>query len=113
MKYLGNAFSLQMLVDVRADIQTNLSTKEECLRGTMSVIGHQDLADYLGVPMNRVQTKLQEGDILYVAQYVGGRLPEGAKNIPEMDIVYLKIVVSYPGIVKKNIGMCYDSLSNI
>ena len=35
------------------------------------------------------------------------------KNIPEMDIVYFKIVVSYPGIVKKNIGMCYDSLSNI
>jgi hypothetical protein len=46
--------------------------------------------------MNRVQTKLQEGDILYVAQYVGGRLPEGTKDIPEMDIVYLKVVVRYP-----------------
>jgi hypothetical protein len=113
MKYLGNAFSLQMLVDKRALVETFSCSKEECLNKTKSVIGHQDLSDYLGVPMNRVQTKLQEGDILYVAQYVGGRLPEGTKNIPEMDIVYFKIVVSYPGIVKKNIGMCYDSLSNI
>ena len=113
MKYLGNAFSMQMLRDVRADIQTYLCSKEECLSGTKSVIGHQDLADYLGVPMNRVQTKLQEGDILYVAQYVGGRLPEGTKDIPEMDIVYLKVVVTYPRTIKENLGMCYDSLSNM
>lgn len=54
-----------------------------------SAIGHQDTAkvvsDILGfeVKPNRVSIKLNENDVLYVAQYTGPRLPEGATTLPE------------------------------
>ena len=66
----------------------------------MSVIGHQDTANVvsaiLGIPvdMNRMSVKLESGDILYVAQVTGGRLPEGATTIPEgMEIKFLKVTI--------------------
>lgn len=40
-------------------------------------IGHQATADYLGIPVNRVNVKLDPGDQVYVCQLMGGRLPEG------------------------------------
>ena len=47
-----------------------------------SVVGHPDtanvLAEMLGkaVPMNRTSIHLEKGDVLYVGQIVGGRLPK-------------------------------------
>ena len=35
------------------------------------------------VPCNRISVHLDPGDILYVAQVVGGRLPEGSTTLPE------------------------------
>lgn len=49
----------------------------------VSVIGHQDTANVLGVQMNRKNITLEKGDVLYVAQLMGGRLPEGAVTLPE------------------------------
>lgn len=48
-----------------------------------SAIGHQDTANVLGVPMNRINVSLVKGDVAYVAQLQGGRLPEGATTLPE------------------------------
>ena len=66
----------------------------------VSVIGHVDtanvLSDILGrdVPYNRVSIQLQPGDVLYVAQVVGGRLPEGATTLPEgFKMKFLRVVV--------------------
>ena len=56
---------------------------------TVSAVGHPDTAavisDLLGkeVPPNRISINLQKGDVLYVAQIIGGRLPEGCKTLPE------------------------------
>lgn len=56
---------------------------------TISAVGHPDTAavisDLLGkeVPANRISISLEKGDVLYVAQLVGGRLPEGCKTLPE------------------------------
>lgn len=49
----------------------------------VSVIGHEDTAKVLEVAYNRTSISLQPGDVLYVAQLVGGRLPEGSTTLPE------------------------------
>ena len=49
----------------------------------VSVIGHEDTAKVLEVAYNRVSISLKPGDILYVAQLQGGRLPEGSTTLPE------------------------------
>ena len=89
--YLGNAFSLQMLdlssnhsIDiVPVDVDTVATADFE------SVVGHPDTANVLTgmlgrpVAFNRTSVHLDAGDILYVAQIVGGRLPEGSTTLPE------------------------------
>ena len=73
------------MLDICKEITVLVSPvdKKEALTDTLSVVGHQDTANVLGVPMNRVAVKLTKGDILYVAQLVGGRLPEGCTTLPE------------------------------
>ena len=83
--YLLNAFSFQML---NLDSMTSGKVAFEVvdslppLDTLISAIGHADTAAILGVPMNRVNVKLGKGDTAYVAQLVGGRLPEGATTLP-------------------------------
>lgn len=92
MSYLLNAFSLQMLADFPASVQV---TEVSALpKGLVSAIGHQDTANVLGVPMARINVTLRKGDIAYVAQVVGGRLPEGATTLPVgFAIKFLKVEV--------------------
>lgn len=52
-------------------------------KDAVSVVGHPDTAAVLGVECNRVNLKLNQGDVLYVAQLVGGRLPEGCTTLPD------------------------------
>lgn len=61
-----------------------------------SIVGHEDTARVLGVACNRESVTLKEGDILYVAQLTGGRLPEGCKELPEgFKFKFFKVRVSY------------------
>jgi len=91
MKIIANAFSLQMLSsDGVVKIETlDLDTFKSESDGADSCIGHPDTArvvsDCLGrdVPCNRTNVSLNTGDELYVAQLSGGRLPEGAKTLPD------------------------------
>jgi hypothetical protein len=78
--YLLNAFSLQMI----SEFPTNVKFEEvdTLPNGLVSAIGHQDTANVLGVPMNRVNVSLSKGDVAYIAQLQGGRLPEGATTLP-------------------------------
>lgn len=92
MKYLGSSHSMQMY-DLSAPFMLKVTplTKEEaaCMLQAVrdgdiiSAIGHQDTANVLGVPMNRISLHLNKGDILYVSQLTGGRLPEGSTTLPE------------------------------
>ena len=66
----------------------------------VSVIGHADTAavvsNLLGkeAPCHRASIHLDAGDILYVAQVTGGRLPEGATTLPEgFSLSWLKVTV--------------------
>ena len=78
--FLLNAFSLQM-VDVPCEVRfTEVDVLPD---GLTSAVGHQDTANVLGVECNRINVHLSKGDIAYVAQLQGGRLPEGSTTLPE------------------------------
>ena len=89
---IANAFSLQM-VGESALISVSPATPGEvtsvCKDGFTSAVGHADTAavisERLGfaVPANRINVALQPGDILFVGQLTGGRLPEGCTSLPE------------------------------
>ena len=81
MSYLLNAFSLQMVTGFPVNVKFEEVT--ELPRGLVSAIGHQDTANVLGVDMKRINVVLNAGDIFYVAQLQGGRLPEGSTTLPE------------------------------
>lgn len=101
-KYLGNAFSLQML-DTTAATTVDIvpvTVEEVASAGAESCVGHADTANVLttllgvDVPMNRVSLRLNVGDVLYVAQVTGGRLPEGCTELPAgFTMAFLKVTL--------------------
>lgn len=114
--YLANAFSLQMLSSdgiLKIEEVAIDEIKEAAMAGSLnSAIGHPDTAavvsDMIGVtlPANRVNVALKEGDVLYVAQLMGGRLPEGATTLPEgFRLKFLKVEV-YPPTTGLCTGPC-------
>ena len=80
-KFLANAFSLQMLRSFPCSV--SIEQVDKLPGGLTSAIGHPDTASVLGVEMNRINVTLKRGDIMYVAQLQGGRLPEGSTTLPE------------------------------
>lgn len=89
--YLLNAFSLQML---QGDATVRFTEVPKLPEGLTSAIGHADTARVLGVPMNRINVTLKKGDVAYVAQLQGGRLPEGSTTLPEgFTFKYVKVEV--------------------
>ena len=97
--YIGNAFSLQMVADNAIIAKVEVSP-EEIPQEAVSIIGHKDTATVVStilgreVPCNRESVMLSDEDELYVAQIVGGRLPEGATTIPDgMELKFYRITV--------------------
>ena len=98
MIYLGNAFSLNMLNAPEVQLKVSEISLQEAKNilsgGFISAVGHQATADILSklldipVLFNRVEVKLQKGDVLIVFQLLK-RLEEGKvlseeeiKNLP-------------------------------
>jgi len=94
--YISTALSLQMLTtDASHDIHIypmTVGQVREFYRDhvpVVSAVGHADTAqvvsDLLGVevPYQRISLHLEPGDLLVVAQLIGGRLPEGSTTLPE------------------------------
>lgn len=89
--FLLNAFSLQM-VDVPCSV--SFVEVDALPDGLTSAIGHQDTANVLGVPMNRINVHLNSGDTAYIAQLTGGRLPEGSTTLPDgFKFKFIKVIV--------------------
>lgn len=120
-RFLGNAFSLQM---TRPGLSFFV---REIPAGTVrlfldrtsirSVVGHADTAAVLStilghtVEHNRESISLEAGDQLIVAQLQGGRLPEGARTLPEgARFQFLLVEVSDP--IRKDYEMEF-SLNSI
>ena len=69
----------------------------------VSIVGHADIANIISrllsvaVSVNRVSVTLTPDDTLIVGQYVGPRLPEGCKTIPEgARIEWYRVTVQSP-----------------
>jgi len=93
-KFVANAFSLNMLASLDASIKVTACALQRAqdlcrVHRLTSAVGHADTAAVFGaqlgteVPCARATVRLQPGDWLLVGQYVGPRLPEGAKTLPE------------------------------
>ena len=94
---IANAFSLNMLeLGVGATDLQVCRVPPEYIRGEIddaggftSIVGHADTAAVfsnqlgLDIPCNRATFQLEEDHILFVGQYKGPRLPEGATTLPE------------------------------
>ena len=104
MIYLANSFSLQMLnlEKLSTVVVTPITMQEvkELLTDFVSAVGHQDTASVLSaslginIPMNRINISLIPGDVLIVAQLIGGRLPEGSTTLPDgFEFKFLKVVL--------------------
>ena len=110
--YILNAFSLQMIEEPCIAIFEAINSLP---KGLTSAIGHADTANVLGVPMNRINVHLSEGDVAYVAQLQGGRLPEGSKSLPEgFSFKFVRVKVINPNAIKNALYSayaqgCYDS----
>lgn len=101
MNYLTNAMSLNMFtIDQLVLIRAKKVEAKDVPTDVISAIGHADTAkvvsNILGfeVPCNRMNVSLNEDDILYVAQYRGPRLEEGATQLPEgATIEFIEVTV--------------------
>lgn len=94
--YISNTFSLQMLNgDAMVSVKEITADDFNNVKATAkSVVGHKDTATVLGVEFNRESISLNKGDVLYVAQIIGGRLPEGATTLPDgFKFKYLKVAI--------------------
>lgn len=100
--YLSNAFSLNMVpTDGMINISVQPIERNQIPSNVESVVGHPDTARVISnelgfeVKPNRVTLKLDDEDVLYVAQYIGPRLPEGATKLPDGAVIkYLKVMYS-------------------
>lgn len=105
--FLLNAFSLQM-VDVPCIV--HFEEVDELPDGLISAIGHADTAHVLGVEPNRINVHLSKGDVAYVAQLQGGRLPEGSTTLPDgFSFKFIKVTVGMPKEMKEYL---YQSIIN-
>ena len=91
MKLL-NSVSLNMFSDPSVTIIGRELDKVPDLEKLESFVGHQQLADILGVKLNRSQAVFQDGEKAVVAQYIGQRLPEGATKLPKgAKVVFIEV----------------------
>lgn len=99
--FITNAFSINMISDLgQVKVEFTPTDPQNIPKDVQSAIGHADIAAVistdLGVELapNRINNSLVKGETIYVAQYIGPRLPEGATTLPEgAKIKYYKVDV--------------------
>ncbi len=109
MIYLVNAFSINMLDRKAHKIEFTPITPDQAATilnscNWESAIGHKDknleqfLENLLGTKpaVDRTTIKIDEKDLLIVAQYSGERLPEGATSLPAGAKIEFWLVQIFP-----------------
>jgi hypothetical protein len=92
-RYISNAFSLSMLqeggdIEIRR-VDAQAWFERERFTTVTSVVGHKDTAELFSAVLgriiveNRVSITLWKGDEILVGQYVGPRLTEGTRVLPD------------------------------
>lgn len=99
---LSNAFSLQMVNTNAELVRINIEpvSINSIPTDIISAIGHEDTASVLStmlcmdIKCNRINITLDFETVLYVAQLIGGRLPEGSTTLPEgFEFKFLKVSI--------------------
>lgn len=104
MEYIGNAFSLGMTPYEEVNIRVETISKEDFCRAgrtAYSVIGHPEIAEMFGLPLNRESVTLERGDVMYVVNPMrrpneGMTVENGARYqfIPESEgYVYKRVTL--------------------
>ncbi|MBO7210110.1 MAG: DUF1874 domain-containing protein [Methanobrevibacter sp.] len=91
MNYIGNSFSPKMLTGKKNKVsfkRISEDTFRKHLLGSKSIIGHEQLADMIGVEANRESIHLQHGDTLYCVLAKPERLPEKHSIIIDRNSFY-------------------------
>ena len=100
--------TLRPLFSIAPALKSSIATEELTVPQTVEILdqgfesgmGHSTelVSAILGmdIPMNRITNKIQDGESILVAQYVGPRLPEGAVELPEgATLKFIKVTVTY------------------
>ena len=99
MIYVGNVFTFGFLSNKNVDIKSREITWAEfdevlASNNFINFMGHQDVAHMVGLEQNRISISVKSGDVVYLAQYDGPRLEEGATVLPQgATLVPLKVEV--------------------
>lgn len=117
--FLSSTFTLNMLEDLNCNLESEICTWEEikqivndlkkygdgrsAIKERVEIIngfGHQSTADLvwtlheINIIKNRVNLVVPKGSIIYVIQYRGDRLPEGATELSKnAELVPVKVYV--------------------
>ena len=102
MKYIGNAFSINMIDEGEIKI-TNISKQDFINAGktATSIVGHPEIAELFNLKLNRTSIYLTKGDVLFVVSpkirpMENQKVESGTKYefVPEnMGYVYKKVEV--------------------
>ena len=99
MIFVGNVFTFGFLSNKNVDIKSREITWSEFDQvlkdeNFVNYMGHADVAHMVGLEMNRISISVSKGDVVYLAQYDGPRLPEGCTVLPEgASLVPIKVEV--------------------
>ena len=98
MRFVCNAFSLQMvkLLSQFSFIGGEITEEQfkHFSKGAKSFVGHKAAAEEMGVEYNRDDLLLSPGDLLFVRQLSGKRLPEGVNTMPDnVEIKFYMLIV--------------------
>jgi hypothetical protein len=102
MIYLTSSFSMQMIKRYPLSMEVNEIDKKTFIEGLRygfyGAVGHEPTASMMTndlgmlIAFNRVRVTVSPGDTLFIWQYAGGRLPEGATVLPDgAEIRYLRV----------------------
>lgn len=97
MKYVITAISMQMITTKKGlleYIEISEDTFRKLIVGATSYVGHKDMANFLGVQVNRGDIVLEDNDVLYLAQKCNGRngshLPPEKANMKYYQIYHVE-----------------------
>lgn len=97
--YVGNVFTFGFLKDRNVNItcrEISWAEFDTALEQEdyINYMGHEDVARMVGLERNRATIRAEKGDTIYIAQYDGPRLPEGATTLPEgATLIPLKVTI--------------------
>lgn len=91
MNYIANSFSPKMLSGKKNIVSFKTISEQQFNKQILhskSIIGHEELAQMVGVEANRESISLQHGDTVYCVLAKANRLPENHSFIKDKDSLY-------------------------